>query len=185
MLVHNARVCEDSVLNLTGQIVNIGPPPLVAVDNPQLPRRSLVLRHGDYEFEVILLASAAKAAFASGDKVAFFGIRKCLYQGVVSLETGRLSWFLCNPSWLQLPDFEGRPRKALKVEALVPTSVSSLHAIGVQETAARLVVACVMPLTEAVFGQQIFVSDKKIRVEVVLRDSTGNQAVMLWTEQLS
>ena len=114
----------------------------------------------------------------------FLGVRKCRPQGVVSLETGRLSWFLCNPSWLQPPDFEGRPRKALKVEALVPTSVSSLHAIGVQETAARLVVACVIPLTEAVFDQQIFVSVKKIRVEVVLRDSTGNQAVTLWTEQL-
>ena len=165
--------------------MNIAPPPLVAVDNPQLPRRPLVLRHGDFEFEVILLGSATAVSFALGDKVACFGIRKLLYQGVVSLESGRLSWFLCNPTWLQLPEAAGRPRKALKVEALVPTSVSSLRAIGVQETSARLVVACVMPLTDSVFDQQIFVSDKKIRVEVVLRDSTGNQAVTLWTEQLS
>ena len=101
-------------------IVNALSPPPPAVQPPALPRRSLELRHGDYEFSVDLVGeltavppqvysrTGGRGKWSESQKThtcaswpasnarigAPLGVQMHTYLGIATLETMRLSWRL-------------------------------------------------------------------------------------------
>lgn len=108
---------DDQIFNVGGYVHGVEPPqPTTAAT---IPRRKLELTNGEWHFTVTVLGDMTRAMPKAHTKLVIYSVKKRAWQGLLTLETTRLSWFLEDPKWLNLPDpSEGPRKKALRSETL-------------------------------------------------------------------
>lgn len=173
---------DDQIFNVGGYVHGVEPPqPTTAAT---IPRRKLELTNGEWHFTVTVLGDMTRAMPKAHTKLVIYSVKKRAWQGLLTLETTRLSWFLEDPKWLNLPDpSEGPRKKALRSETLpVVTLADVKQADGHQ---AACVHATMQPFTEDILGASLWVGQDgdRMRLPIILRDSTGMLHCTLWSSE--
>ena len=174
---------EDQIFNVAGFVHSVAAPP--PESGAALLRRQVVLAHGEWQFTVQFVGRAARAVPTVQTAVVVYSVKKHCWQGILALETTRLTWCLENPPWLQVPhpSSEGPLRKALRCEVLPTTTVNEAKNASGQD--AVCVLATMLPLDESILDTQLWVgaAGDRMRLPITLRDSSGNLRCTLWSSE--
>ena len=174
---------EDLIFNVAGVVQHVERPQ--PSSGPSLARRKVVLANGEWQFTVQFLGELAKNPPAPPTSLVIFSVKKHVWQGVLSLETTRLTWCLDNPPWHTVPEpsEDGPVRKALRTEALPIVSINDVKQANGQE--AKCIQAAMLPLDLEVLTTSLWVGadSDRMRLPITLRDATGNLPCTLWSSE--
>ena len=117
-------------------------------------------------------------------KLVIYSVKKRAWQGLLTLETTRLSWYLEDPGWLKLPEAtKGPPKKALRSETLPTITVANVKQADGHEAAC--VHAAMLPFTDEILTASLWVGQAgdRMRLPITLRDDTANLRCTLWSSE--
>ena len=177
------QVPEDTIFNIAGHVHHVEAGQ--AESGSALARRKVVLLNGEWQTTVDFLGALTRSIPPIESKVAIFGVKKRVWQGILTLETTRLSWCLEAAPWLDIVKAEeGTPlRKAIRSEVLPAITIQEVKQSDGQE--ATCVEATMAAFAEDVLDATLWVGQAadRMRLPVTLRDATGNLPCTLWSSE--
>ena len=177
------QIPEDTIFNIGGYVHHVEAGQ--AESGSALARRKVVLLNGEWQTTVDFLGALTRSIPPVESKVAIFGVKKRVWQGIMTLETTRLSWCLEAAPWLHIVKAEeGAPlRKALRSEVLPAITIQEVKQSDGQE--ATCVQATMAAFAEDVLDATLWVGQAadRMRLPVTLRDATGNLSCTLWSSE--
>ena len=167
----------EGLQNIAGRVVSVGP---LMKNQGQLPKRSISLEHGEYDYSVDFIGVLAGHPPEVEDVILVMGVKLALYYNIPSLETTRLSYWRKTSAVIPKAEIGGRQSKALKAD-IPETTVAMLSEVP-PETAV-LVIGKIKEISPSEVEEVILFTNGGMKYTATLEGDGSEVKVDWWSNE--